>query len=126
MGMREDDLKAMIEAGDEPGIGARRAVEHRRLRAEVKQLQERVGNMASGSFVAGSAPMRRVLEASAWAKRSNTYACISRSKLPPQPPCRHCKAITSFRNDGFTGFSPCLGLLFQYLTMRTSPFHSLP
>jgi two-component system response regulator HydG len=41
---------------------ARRAVEHRRLRAEVKQLQERVTNMSASPFVAGSGPMRRVLD----------------------------------------------------------------
>ena len=33
--------------------------------------------------------------------------------------------MTSIRNDGLTGFSPCFGLLFQYLTIRTKPFHSL-
>ncbi len=40
-----------------------RAVNHRRLRAEVKQLQQRVANIASPpSLVAGSSTMRRVLD----------------------------------------------------------------
>jgi len=34
--------------------------------------------------------------------------------------------MTSIRNEGLTGFSPCFGLLFQYFTIRTSPFHIRP
>ena len=34
--------------------------------------------------------------------------------------------MTSIRNDGLIGFSPCRLFWFQYFTMRTRPFHLFP
>jgi hypothetical protein len=84
-------------------------------------LARRIHSVADGRAEAGR--IRPLVEYPV-GERSEEALHLAVEAAAPAAMKAHCNAMTSMRKDGFTGFSPCLGLLFQYFTIRTSPFHS--